>query len=160
MQTMYKKVLYSLAFTFVLISCTKKPDVEYTSTVRMSGEWFTRYYESGAPLTSPHKILTYNTSDPSATQIWVEDAVVWPFKAKLDVDYSTLTFKPMAEATNLELAGEKVKVFEGKVIPGGGITKSGNAVDSIYLKVSFTDDPGTTYEIRGHQRTGFFEDEY
>ena len=55
---------------------------------------------------------------------------------------------------------ETVKFYEGKVITGGGMSKSGVVVDSIYLKVEFSDDPGVIYEIKGHQRTGFFEDEY
>ena len=160
MKLIYSKIIYSLVFTILCFSCTKTPDVEFTNTVKMSGEWYTRYYEKGAAITTPHKILTYNTSDVSGTQIWVEDAAVWPFKAKLDVDYNALAFKAMAGADNLDITGEKIKVFEGKVIPGGGVSKSGNVVDSIYLKVEFTDDPGTTYEIRGHQRTGFFEDEF
>jgi hypothetical protein len=160
-----RKAFHKVYFTgviiiFVLTSCSKTPEVENTATVKMAGEWFTRYYESGAAITTMHKILSYNTADPSANQVWVEDPNVWPFKAKFDVDYANFSFKAMAGATNLDIAGEKVKVFEGKVIPGGGKSKSGNVVDSIYLKVEFTDDPGTTYEIRGHQRTGFFEDEY
>ncbi len=43
---------------------------------------------------------------------------------------------------------------------GAGKTKSGNPVDSIYMEAVFSDDPGNKYVISGHQRTGFFEDEY
>jgi hypothetical protein len=160
MKSVYKLFVLGMISFIMFSGCSKKPDVLSTSTVKMAGEWFTKYYQGGAAITSPHKITTYNTSDPSSGQVWVEDALVWPFKAKLDVDYNSLSFKAMTGAANLDVTGEKVKVFEGKVIPGGGISKSGNVVDSIYLKVEFTDDPGNTYEIRGHQRTGFFEDEY
>jgi hypothetical protein len=48
----------------------------------------------------------------------------------------------------------------GKVLAGAGKTRSGNPVDSIYIEAEFSDDPGTKYVISGHQRTGFFEDEY
>jgi hypothetical protein len=160
MKSVYKTLLCGLAFVLVFAACSKTPAVENTATVKMAGEWYTRYYEGSAAITTMHKILSYNTADPSANQVWVEDHDVWPFKSKLDVDYNTLSFKAMTGATNLSISGEKIKIFEGKVIPGGGKSKSGNVVDSIYLKVEFTDDPGTTYEIRGHQRTGFFEDEY
>ena len=36
--------------TVIIASCSKKPAIEYTSTVNMSGEWFTRYYFDGAPV--------------------------------------------------------------------------------------------------------------
>ena len=156
----YKRITALLIASIVVASCSKKPDIENTSTVNMSGEWFTKYYAGGAAITSFHKISTYNTSDPSSNQVWVDDLGLWPFKSKIDVDYSSLLFKAMASAPNDEITGETIKVIEGKVLKGMGISKSGNTVDSIYLKLEFSDDPGTEYEIRGHQRTGFFEDEY
>ena len=155
-----KSISALLIATVIIASCSKKPDVEYTSTVNMSGEWFTRYYFDGAPITPFHKISTYNTSDPNSGQVWVDDLGQWAFKSKFDVDYSALLFKAMAAAPNLEIDNESVKVIEGKVLKGLGISKQGNTVDSIYLKLEFSDDPGSVYEIKGHQRTGFFEDEY
>lgn len=144
----------------MLNACSKKPDIEYTSTVNMSGEWFATYYSGGAAVTPVVKIMTFNTSDPTSNQIWVDDSGTWPFKSKLDVDYSNLLFKAMSSTPNTEEAGETVKVIEGKILKGLGVSKSGNKVDSIYLKLEFSDDPGTVYEVKGHQRTGFFEDEY
>jgi len=160
MKNIVFKIFLSIALICLIWSCSKKPDVEYTSTYKMSGEWFTRYYDGGTAVTDYSKMLTYNTSDPASNKIWVVDTLIWPFKAKFDVDYSTLAFKALAATDNLQLSGQKIKVYEGKIIPLGGHAKSGTIVDSIYLKVEFTDDPGTIYEIRGHQRTGFFEDEY
>lgn len=160
MKNIVLKIFLSIAIIGLIYSCSKKPDVEYTSTYKMSGEWYTKYYDGGAAVTDYHKMLTYNTSDPASNKVWVVDTLVWPFKARFDVDYTSLAFKSLAATDNLQVPGEKVKVYEGKVIPLGGRSKSGVIVDSIYLKVEFTDDPGTVYEIRGHQRTGFFEDEY
>ena len=160
MKNIFLKVFLLIAISGLIFSCSKKPDVEYTSTYKMSGEWFTRYYAGTSALTSHHKIITYNTSDPASNKVWVEDHEVWPFKSKFDVDYNALLFKAVTATDNLEVPGHKIKVYEGKVIPLGGRSKSGNIVDSIYLRVEFTDDPGNIYEIRGHQRTGFFEDEY
>jgi hypothetical protein len=160
MKNIVLKIFLAAVAIGLIYSCSKKPDVEYTSTYKMSGEWFTKYYESGVALTDYNKMLTYNTSDPASGKIWVLDTLVWPVQAKFDVDYSSLTFKSLAATDNLRVPGEHVKVYEGKIIPLGGRGKSGTIVDSIYLKVEFTDDPGTIYEIRGHQRSGFFEDEY
>jgi len=129
----------------------------------MSGEWFVQYFDDAdptAPLVANHSdLLTYNTSD-NATQVWVEDHL-WPFKAKFNVNYSALTFTALDQTENMEDPGTMLRVIEGKVIQNAGRSKSGNTVDSIYLKVEFLDDdPGVIYQIRGHMRTGFFEDEY
>jgi hypothetical protein len=70
------------------------------------------------------------------------------------------SFKPKTGIENLYATGETIEVIEGKVIPNGGHSKTGVVVDSIYLKAKFTDDPGHTWEFKGHGRTGFFEDEY
>jgi hypothetical protein len=130
----------------------------------MSGEWFTRYYDNGTPVTNFQKILSANTSDPMSNQVWIDDhsnsTTKFRFKSKLSVDYSNLTFTPMPAAVNELTSGRTVKVYEGKVVPKGGQSKSGVAVDSIFLKLEFSNDPGKVYEIRGHQRTGFFEDEF
>jgi len=144
----------------LITSCSKKPAVEYTSTYKMSGEWFIEYKIDGEPITDFHKIITYNTSDPNSGKIWVDDLGLWPFVAKFDVDYSTLSFKPADGIENLGIEGKTIKVIEGKVLEKAAHSKSGNIVDSIYMKLEFSDDPGTEYEVAGHQRTGFFEDEY
>ena len=162
MKIILSKSLFVVALGFVINSCQKKPDIEYTSTVNMSAEWFVRYYEDTDPTVAliPYRdLLTYNTSDPNRSQVWIHDHF-WPFKAKPNVDYTNLTFTTTDNAEDI-LSGGKVKIYEGKVIQGAGISKSGNMVDSIFLRVEFLDDdPGFIYQIRGHQRTGFFEDEY
>lgn len=160
MKLFIKYILLIPVAAILVVSCSKKPDVEYTSTYKMSGEWFTRLYQGGAPITSFHKTITYNTADPSSNQIWVDDLGVWAFKAKFNVDYASLTFPAMATTPNLAITGATVKVLEGKVLPGAGHSKSGHPVDSIYLRLEFSDDAGTVYEYKGSQRTGFFEDEY
>ena len=160
-KTMNKAGALLLGAALLFSACTKDPEVERTNTEEFGGEWYIQYYESGQSLTDYHKILTYNTADPNSSQVWVDDPDVWPFKAKLDVDPQAFTFKAMNGATDVANgSGLTIKVYEGKVMPKAGKSKSGNTVDSIYLKVEFSDDPGTIYEIKGHQRTGFFEDEY
>src|SRR5690242_18396031 len=114
-----KSIKHISVFLFAVVaiaSCSKKPDIEYTSTVNMSGEWFTRYYVGGTAVTSFHKISTYNTPDPNSNQVWEDDLGQWAFKSKFDVDYSNLLFKAMPAAPNLEIDNESVRVIEGKVL--------------------------------------------
>ena len=158
-----KLIKYSLALlmsAFILNACTKDPEVENTSTVNMSGEWWVKYYTGGVeiPNLGYLKLSSYNTSDPNSGQIWVDDDGTWPFKAKFDVDYGNLAFKGMASTPNTALAGKTIKVIEGKILKGVGHSLSGNVVDSIYMKLEFSDHAGTEYEVKGHFDTGFFAD--
>lgn len=156
-----KAIIKICCIAVVLTACSKTPEVQNTSTVKMSGDWWIESYRDGSLEYDFGRVYTYNTSDPGSGQIWLDDLKhTWWFKGKFDVDYQTLTFKPKAEIPNLYAVGETIEVIEGKVIPKGGHSKTGVAVDSIYLKAKFTDDPGHTWEFKGHQRTGFFEDEY
>jgi hypothetical protein len=153
-------VVFSVS-VLLLASCSKDPDVEYTSTYKMSGEWFARHYANGAPQTAYHVVTTSNTSDPNSSQVWVDDHLAgWLVKSKFDVDYPNLTFKPMNDVANAATPTSKLKVLEGKVMPEAGRSKSGNTVDSIYIRLEYSNKPGVTYELKGHQRTGFDEDEY
>jgi len=155
------KFLYLGAIIICFTACSKKPDVEYTSTYKMAGDWWVETFEDGAPWDDFQRIYTYNTSDPSSNQLWVDDQKhIWPFKGKFDVDYSSLSFKAKTGIPNLSETGKTIDVIEGKIIPKGGHSKTGVVVDSIYLKLKFSDGGGSTYELKGHQRTGFFEDEY
>ncbi|HEY6502990.1 MAG TPA: lipid-binding protein [Chitinophagaceae bacterium] len=158
-----KLIKYSLALlmsAFILNACTKDPEIENTSTVEMAGEWWVKYYIGGAeiPGLGYLKFTTYNTSDPNSGQVWVDDGHLWPLKAKFDVDYSNLAFKSMASTPNTEVANGTVKVMEGKILKGAGLSLTGNVVDSIFLRLEFSDDPGNVYEIKGHHDTGFFAD--
>jgi hypothetical protein len=154
-----KKIIPIVALVVFIISCNKKPEIEYTSTYKMAGEWWAQYFHNGAALTDHHKIATYNTSDPNSGKLWVEDDEIWPFKAKASIDYPNFAFSASTGDNEL-ISSENVKFYEGKIITGGARSKSGVIVDSIFLRVEFSDDPGTIYEIRGHGRTGFLEDEY
>jgi len=129
----------------------------------MSGEWWVEYYDESdisEPITNFTALLTYNTSDNSNSQIWIDDHT-WPFKSKATIDYAGKTFTETASAENLEDAGTFVKILEGKVLKNAAHTQTGNIVDSIFLRVEFLDDdPGVIYQIRGHMKSGFIEDEY
>jgi hypothetical protein len=49
---------------------------------------------------------------------------------------------------------------EGKMIRNGGRSRTGNTVDSIYIRYAFTSAPGVDYILKGHERTGLIADEY
>lgn len=163
---MYKNII-KILFGFILFSlvssCYKKKDIENTGTVNMSGEWWAEYYldEDPAEPVSPFTaMLTYNTSDNTSSQMWIEEHF-WSFKSKANIDYSSLSFTETASTENLDDAGTFVKILEGKVLKNAGHTQTGNIVDSIFLRVEFLDDdPGVVYQIRGHMKSGFIEDEY
>ncbi len=157
----------SLVAILMLSSCSKKPDVEYTAPYKFAGEWWFTMMVDGQDVNLGHsKMATYNTS-ANTNEIWVDDLKHgYVFKVKATTDPSTMSFT----ATNADnqyysssspaAAPKTVILRNGKVLEGAGKTKSGNAVDSIYVEAEFSDDPGTKYVISGHQRTGFFEDEY
>lgn len=156
-----KFLKYSILIVVAAIAlnaCTKDPEVGGTDTVEMAGEWWIKYYDGGVALTPYNKMITYNTATPGSNQVWVDDGHLWPMKAKFDVDVASLAFKAMASTPNTEVTNGTIKVLEGKIIKGGGVSLSGNPVDSIYLRLEFSDDAGTEYEIKGHYDTGFFED--
>ena len=145
-------------------SCKKNlPDVGGTAAQKMANEWWVQLYQNNVaqyPATYRGHIATYNTAG-NGNELWIDDqAEIWDFKVKATADFNNLTFS----ANNVESVvpgyNIKVKITDGKVLPGAGISKTGNVTDSIYMKIEFEDDPGTVYEIRGHARTRFAEDDY
>jgi hypothetical protein len=165
-----KKILIAFVFCTFFISCKKElDDPGGTATQKMAGEWWVQLYNPNGSLAYPASyrghLYTYNTS-ANTNEIWIDDYsdpqgnLLWDFKVKVPVDLSTLTFSASKVTSVVPGYGIKVSISEGKVLQEAAKTKSGNAADSIYMKVEFSDDPGTIYSIRGHRRTGFFEDEY
>lgn len=146
------------------LSCSKKPDTGGTATEGMANEWWaeliepdgtTNHYGSGA---FGH-IYTYNTA-ANTNEIWIEDpAQLWDFKIKASADFGAKTFAANNVTSVTPGYDIKVTVTEGKIIPNGGHSKTGNITDSIYMKVKFEDD-ARTFTIRGHARTRFSEDDY
>lgn len=139
------------------LSCSKKPDTGGTATESMANEWWCKItWPTGS--FGPKALVTYNTS-ANSNEIWIDDeGNLYDFKVKAQADLGSLTFK----ATNAENEYNSVKatITEGKIIKDAGRSKTGNVTDSIYMKVVFSDDPGTPYEIKGHARTRFAEDDY
>ncbi len=156
-----KKIVIVLMTGIIILAACKKnlPDPGSTSAEKMANEWWVTLKQGGADLIGTHvKIATYNTS-ANADSIWIDDFLnTWQFKVKAKANYNDLTFTT-SKAAN-EYYAITVNLTKGKIFLNGGKSKSGNAVDSIYMEAEFSDDPGTIYTISGHARTRFSEDDY
>ena len=104
------------------------------------------------------KIASYNTS-ANDDSLWIDDFNHgWSVKFKAKADYSNLSF--VAGNVPNTYSPITVNLIEGKIFLNTGHSRSGNVVDSIHMKVEFSDDPGAIYEMNGHARTRFAEDDY
>lgn len=157
-----KKITILLASaTFLFSACMKTKDPGATAAVKVANEWWVTLDLDGVQdsLGLGHfEIATYNTS-ANDNHIWIDDYKNgWQVKFKATVDYKTLTFS--ADSAQNEYYDIKVQQTDGKILPNAGHSKSGNVVDSIHMKVAFSDDPGNVYEMNGVARTRFAEDDY
>ena len=161
-----KKIYFSLiVLILVMASCSKNPDVGGTAAQKMANEWWAELKLDGDNVYGDGafaKIITSNTA-ANKDSIWISDETsgyLWDFRVKAKADFNALTFSAPTGVSVVEGYEIGVKINDGKVLPGVGHSKTGNITDSIYMKVEFSDDPGTIYTIEGHARTKFAEDEY
>lgn len=133
----------------------------------MAGEWYVRYTVDGDDIygLGYHTFLTSTTAAADGKELLLNDQQnFWDFMVKAPMNVESKTFglsNATDSLTNLVDGYDiKIRVTKGQIIPDGGRSKTGVQVDSIYFEVEFADDPGTVYEISGHQRTGFTEDDY
>ena len=157
-----KKVSLILITALLIFSaCQKLKDPGATAAVKVANEWWVTLDLDGTQDVygiGHFKMATYNTA-ANDNNIWIDDYQNgWVVKFKTPVDYTNLTFSTMA-AQN-EYYNITVNLTEGKILPKMGHSKSGNVVDSIHMKLEFSDDPGTIYEMNGVERTRFVEDDY
>ncbi|WP_439879592.1 lipid-binding protein [Pontibacter sp. MBLB2868] len=176
-----------LRFTYIFVmlislgllsACEKDaPEVEYTATYPVSGEWYVRYSVETAPgnlevVKDYTKLMTTNTAANTSSELLVTDQLsadaagaYKTFKVKATVDVENLAFSA-SNSNNLATVKKvaktnKVTILDGKVIKNGVTAASGVTTDSIYFKLQFSDDAtGTTYHVAGYRRTGFLEDEH
>lgn len=158
-----KRIIALLGVTVFLIASCKKnlPDVGGTSAQKIANEWWVTLDQGGTKDVygiGHFKIATYNTA-ANKDSIWVDDfGNGWDVKFKAGADFNGLTFS--AKNSPNEYYPITVNLTDGKVLLNSGHSRSGNIVDSIHMKVEFSDDPGTIYEMNGTARTRFIEDEY
>jgi len=139
---------------------TIKPyDVEYGSIGdKLPGEWYVTYSLAGADQDGYSKLMTYNGADNSTSKMWIDDLEnFWGMKAYINCDPVANTFS--ATAADEIYNGITVDIKNGKIILGGGRTAAGNVTDSIYMEVTYSDNPTNLYIVSGIRRTGFLEDE-
>ena len=165
-----KKILFLITVgSLIFVSCQKTKDPGATAAVSMANEWWVTLDQGSTKDVfgiGHYKIATYNTSD-NGNMMWVDDFKNgYGEKAKVTANYSALTFSGNASAnayydsTHPSSFPLTVNITDGKVITKGGHSKSGNIVDSLHMKIEFSDDPGTIYEMNGVARTRFAEDDY
>ena len=159
------KISIALFIVAAFLSCSEKPDVEYTTPYKLAGEWWATMKVGTQDVGGGYKkIATYNTAS-NTNEIWVDDLKhLYGFKVKAAGDPVNMAFSA-ANSSNPYYVGtaafpKTVTITNGKILPDLGKTKSGNPVDSIYREAEFSDDPGTKYLISGHFSTGFQEDAY
>lgn len=158
---MKKYLIYMLAFvSLILSSCDEKEDYEQINSqvVDAAGEWWIKFsktdYETGYL-----KVLTFNTADDFATEMWISDDGNWKdIQFKCPVDVSSLTFS----GSNLDDINSDVTIAiaNGKIELGAGVSTAGNITDKISFEISFSDEPGVVYQALGTRKTGFVEDEH
>ncbi|MBC5773832.1 hypothetical protein H8S95_07140 [Pontibacter sp. KCTC 32443] len=166
---------YIIALLFVLgvfSSCDRDdPDVEMTAVGDMAGEWYVTYQvQTGSGTPEPfaggyHQHLTYNTAGNTDSMFVDEFGTIalsqtntFHYKTAVGINRADRTFSTQ---NNLNLYdNNSVTINNGKVIIGGGRSRSGVKTDSIYYEVSLSDRPDTTFIVSGHRRTGFEEDEF
>lgn len=171
LKTMKKIILILSTFACLILldSCEKTKDPGATSAVKMANEWWVTLDQGGTHDVygiGHFKISTYNTSE-NDDKIWVDDdGNGYGVKAMAVADYSNLTFTSSQSANELYDPGDPTKypqtvnITDGKVLVSMGHSKTGIVVDSIHMKIEFSDDPGTIYEMNGVARSRFDGDDY
>ncbi|MFT4521669.1 MAG: hypothetical protein ACI8ZN_000606 [Bacteroidia bacterium] len=133
----------------------------------MANEWYVTYKVGGVDIYNfgYSTIITSTTAAADGENLIVTDqGHFWDYLVKSPMNADAKTFGISAAGDSLTNLVDgydiKIRVTNGKVIAGGGTSKTGVKVDSIYMEIEFADDPGTIYEVGGHGRTGFEEDDY
>lgn len=157
-------ILIILVFGAVSMwACSKDlPDAGGTSTETLSNEWWAT--DNGAKV---RKISTYNTS-LSQDSMWISmsakrDAITLrgdTFQIKVKVDPASLTFSAQNANNYLKFSINSVNITNGKVIPKGGKSTTGNITDSIYMEAEYSNAPGVKHILTGVARTRFEADDY
>lgn len=158
-----KNILVIIASLLLVTACRKEKDTDAggTNTQAMAGEWWVQVKVGNVAVVPDwFKILTYNTTDNVATQMWIDDQEhLWPFKFKIDVDPNAKTFS--ATSATSTYTNITVKLQNGKILDKVSKGPVSQAVtDSIYFEAEFSDDPGTVYQLTGYRRTRWAEDDH
>ncbi len=91
--------------------------------------------------------------------MWISDDGNWKdITFKCPVNISDLTFGGSGhDDINSDVT---ITVSNGMIEPDAGLSTTGNVTDKISFEISFSDEPGVTYQAIGTRKTGFIEDEH
>jgi hypothetical protein len=174
---MKNKILYIIALisaSFLLTSC-EKDEIQSTDSSKLAGEWYVTcvavdenddlvYGDDDLYGLGYFLLDTYNTSDNSSTEMWIDDnGNFWSFKNKISVNLNDLTFS--ATDAYEEYYGITVTITNGQVLYDAATTPSGSVADSIVFNVTFSDDSNPeyygwdSYRIAGYRYTGLTNDD-
>lgn len=161
-------VLTFLAFTFALTGCFEDLQTTQSSIGDLAGEWYvTNKIDGGDVFGDGYQtITTTNTAADVNTEMWIDDHNhhYW-FRAKVNLNsgsqtFAVDTFLSSVIDPNDDLYEVEMNVFNGQIISGAGLTRSGKATDSIYFEAQFADWGTDTFVFSGHRRSGLPEDEF
>ena len=187
MKSIIKLFFFLCVFAATFMSCEtySDPKVDYTPIYPLSGEWrvrITNLTTNALISSSMYTFVTYNTSDYSSTQMWIQTtpgitvfspatSVPRTLRSKISCDVAGLSFSTTQVTQNLNIAASSSwplyavnAVIDTVTITGGQVTlnsvamPSGVNSDRIYFKLQKTKAPGVTYLVEGYRTTRWNED--
>jgi len=153
-------ILMSLLVVFSF-SCKKDDAVGGTNVQNLSGDWYVKVNGAGNYATA----YTYNTSDNSSTQMWIQSTGIKSgtkalgVKGKVSVNVTGQTFSGTG-ITNVNAATSTAiptfAIANGKIVSNGTVgPQSKTPTDLISFDLIIS---GVTYKIEGYHKTGFLTD--
>jgi len=158
----------------VIISCSKDEGLTDTpTTTTLAKHWFVRVQgpagTSNYSLFSTRTLTIVSVVDTFGNQQGrlLADTIVLDdhnqfsptLRANVRQDVASRTFGA-GTYKNWNNIADSVVLKEGRMFKSGGRSKSGNVVDSIYIRYAFKSDPSIDYLLKGHERSGLVADEY
>ena len=143
-------------------SCKKNQEPGGTAMQKMSGDW---YVNIGNDEETFFALSTFNTSDNSSTQIWIQagglsdEGVSIGIKGKINADLASQTFSGSNIPNIGTSAGDNptFSISNGRIVTNGTEGPgSGTPTDAISFDLNID---GHTYKISGYHQTGFLEDQ-
>lgn len=155
----FKFLLVSVV-AVAMVSCEPTYKKEYSWAYPIAGDWLITAYlkADGSQASDPFEMRAYNPSF-GTDSVWIDDYGVgvassaqygnfWTMKFKVAANMTTKTFSATTTANRIPGYLIDIVVENGKIV--------GN--DSLYMEVTFEDDPTNTYILAGHRETSY--DEY